>query len=109
MRWIITLVAAMLLALGIGLFFWQGTAYPHSWYDYECCSERDCRATTLGEVVRQDDGWLVVSTGEVIAFQGDKRLRHSLDPLTHVCLMSQIFDGKPTLRVRCLYIAGVAG
>lgn len=79
-------------------------AEAHSWYDGECCSEEDCRQTTLGEVVRQDGGWYVTITKDTLPFT-DVRLRRSLDPLIHICLMWE--NGLPKLR--CLYIPEHSG
>src|SRR5688500_9123946 len=73
---------------------------PNHWYDFQCCSEKDCRQTVLKEVERRDGGWFVVPTKELIPYS-DKRIRRSLDPLIHVCLF-----GKPE-RVRCLYVPEV--
>jgi hypothetical protein len=85
----------VVIALVIVFVVVAGTAWSHSWYDGYCCSERDCRQTVTREVERRDEGWFVAITGETIPFD-DKRIRHSLDPFIHVCLMGQ--------KIRCLYI-----
>lgn len=76
-------------------------ASAHSWYDGMCCNENDCRQTTLGEVERHDDGWYIVPTKELIPF-GDPRIRQSLDPLIHRCVLS-------TGQTRCLYVTPPGG
>lgn len=106
-------------ALGYSALFsllvWAGITYAlvsaswgHSWYDGECCSEKDCRQTTLGEVERHDDGWYIAPLKLTVPF-GDSRIRHSLDPLIHICEAegghTNGLQNPPTLR--CLYIPDV--
>jgi hypothetical protein len=102
---------SVLALLATGLFLililiLQNSAAAHSWYDGACCNENDCRQTTFGEVERTEGGWLFVPTGELIPFD-DKRIKHSLDPLIHVCLRGRNMNGVQT--VRCLYIPDIAG
>lgn len=92
-----------IVALAAMLFAFDARA--HEWYDYSCCSKKDCRQTTLGEVERHDDGWYVVQLKLTVPFS-DQRIRRSRDPLIHICLMP-IRDGETDLR--CLYIPEVAG
>lgn len=102
-----TLLTAVALLLA-------GPALAHSWYDYACCSERDCRLeniTTAGitiehEVNRRIGGWFVTSTNELIPFD-DKRIKISLDTGTHLCLMPSGVKG--IFKVRCLYLPEAAG
>jgi hypothetical protein len=95
------------LALAIALTPVQAGA--HSWYDGSCCSENDCRQTTLGEVERHDNGWYVVALKLTLPFD-DPRVRRSLDPLIHICLVPSWVDGKKTgTTLRCLYVPEVAG
>lgn len=96
----------MMRALSLAIFAaYASPAWPHSWYDGECCSEHDCRQTTLGEVKRTDEGWLVVPLNITVPFS-DPRVRHSQDPLIHVCEvpggMTNGIQNAPTLR--CIYI-----
>lgn len=89
--------ALLSMALAVGFVLAPaGAAQAHSWYDGSCCDEGDCRQTTLGEVERHDDGWYVVPTKELIPFDDD-RIRRSLDPLIHRCIM-------PGGKSRCLYV-----
>jgi hypothetical protein len=74
---------------------------PDHWYDFECCSEKDCRQTVLNEVERRDDGWFVVPTNELIPFN-DKRIRRSRDPLLHLCCGKEL--NGICVKVRCLYV-----
>lgn len=96
------LAAACLLAL-------VGPAESHEWYDYQCCSEQDCRQTTLGEVERHADGWYVVPLNVTVPFE-DHRLRRSLDPLIHICVVPTWVNGiREGGQLRCLYIPEIAG
>ena len=53
------LVALVLLAALAGLV-WQGApAAAHSWYPYECCSDRDCAPLPRDQVQPTDGGWLL--------------------------------------------------
>lgn len=99
MKWVL----AAALALGGEM------ASAHGWYDGECCSEVDCRQTTLGEVERQPTGWFVVPLKTMVPYQGDDRLRRSLDPLIHICLYSQWEAGARVPKLRCLYVPEIAG
>lgn len=94
----IRFVLAFIIAAVATLLIIAGQAKAHGWYDGECCDEEDCRQTTLGEVELRDNGWFVVPLKVIVPFSDD-RIRHSLDPLIHICLIP---GNKP--RLRCLYI-----
>lgn len=79
---------------------YKGTAGAHSWFSYACCSDRDCRSVSLGEVERHDNGWFVVPTGETIGFD-DARIHQSLDPVMYRCQY-------PSGGTRCLYVPEAA-
>lgn len=101
-----TLRSVVALAAALCAF---DAANPHDWYDFKCCSERDCRQTTLGEVERHDDGWYVVPLNTTVPFT-DERVRRSLDPLIHICLMPNwIGNVKDGEKIRCLYIPEFSG
>ena len=84
-------VAAGLIAAGLA-----GSAAAHAWYDYDCCSGRDCQALPDQSVDATAAGWLVKLSGEVIPY-GDKRERVSPDTQFHGCQ-------KPDGTMRCLYV-----
>lgn len=65
-------------------------AQAHSWYDYTCCSSRDCRPTNDVQEVR--DGW--IAEGSHVSRD---RTKPSQDGQYHICRP----QGGP---VRCLYI-----
>jgi hypothetical protein len=105
--------------LGIWLYL-TGRAEAHEWYDGSCCSEKDCFQTVLREVKRTDAGWevtinrtlengLAINLVETIPYS-DPRVRRSLDPLIHACVMPTKWVGlKPSEwnAIRCLYIPEV--
>ena len=107
MKYLPLTVVLIVLAIiaSISLFAVVRPTEAHEWYDGECCSEFDCRQTTLGEVERHDDGWYIAPLNVTLPFD-DERVRRSLDPLIHICLVPS-GAGKPTLR--CLYVPEVAG
>lgn len=108
-RQIVILVGALLL-LAAFLFLAMGVvekSEAHSWYDGSCCSEQDCYQTGIGEVERRPDGWFVVLTKELIPFD-DERIRRSLDPLIHRCVITtwkgQVRVPREVSPTLCLYI-----
>lgn len=58
---------------------------PLGWtYPPSCCSLRDCREMPAGAIGEGSTGYLIRSTGEVVAY-GDTRLRPSPDGVYHWC------------------------
>lgn len=90
------LVAASGLALAV---LSAQSAKAHAWYEYECCSEQDCRKAAIDEVTVTPDGYFVSTTGETIA-RNDGRLRFGEDWDWHICLVPS------ETKVRCLYRPG---
>lgn len=76
-----------LVALLVAL---PGTALAHSWYPYECCSERDCFPVSVQDVRSAPGGWNLPD-GTFIAFS---EARASPDQHFHVCRRE---DGKGAL------------
>lgn len=79
-------------------------AYPHDaplgWsYPPLCCSSRDCRQAGSGEVRETPDGYLLVTTGEVVPYL-NYRVKPSPDGLFHVCQQAGNFDSG---RILCLF------
>ncbi len=69
-------------------------AYPHEWYDPECCSETDCKPiASCSELSEQQDG--SVSWGKYTFKKKD--VRPSRDSKCHVCL----FRGATPM---CVYV-----
>lgn len=75
-------------------------AAAHEWYPYSCCSDKDCRPVPPGAVRATPAGWLVVATGETIAFD---KARFSPDGQFHVCSYGGLPDGKTI----CLFAPGM--
>jgi len=82
----------ILIAIGIN------AASAHEWYDYECCSDKDCRAVIPGDALKVNKQGYVIY-GTLIKFD-DKRIRKSKDQDFHVCTVVDEI-GHPY--VRCLY------
>lgn len=55
------------------LFAYVPKALPHDWYEYQCCSDKDCRPIPFEAVTITKDGYRVPS-GEVIPF-GSRKIR----------------------------------
>lgn len=87
----------------VGLSLMAGKAYPHSWYDPACCSERDCAPIPQGTKVEYAAGGYNVTLpgGSPIFFSQDK-VKPSQDGLWHICI-------NPVSGTRyCIYVpAGV--
>lgn len=68
-------------------------ASPHSWYPWECCSERDCFPVPVPrtEIDRTPEGWRLKKEGITVPFEA---ARPSPDGKFHLC-RSQ--DGAGTL------------
>lgn len=92
------LIAGMVLAF---IFMFVGTsARAHDWYEYSCCSDRDCAPLAEGTVVEGPAGYEIPSTGETIPYF-DPRIRKlwSPDGKFHRC-------HRPDGTTRCLYTPG---
>lgn len=83
-------------------------AFAHSWYDPECCSDRDCAPIT--EPLKYN------SKGEILAktkhgytiIPRDHKIRPSKDEDIHVCMNIYIPDKPldkktPTFKFLCIY------
>lgn len=81
-------------------------ALSHSFYEYRCCSDKDCGPVPFSSVKVTPEGYLVLfPTGrkELIPF-GDTRIRDTPpeDPLQqyHLCTVAGRMDGM----ILCIYV-----
>lgn len=73
---------------------------PLGWrYSYACCSDRDCKPLSAGEVQETPEGYVLRKTGEVVGYQ-DKRVKESPDGTFHVCQVAGDFEAG---RILCIY------
>lgn len=96
--------SAALSALSAVLLLAAATARAHDapsgWsYPFNCCSGYDCRAVPTRAVSTGPDGYVIASTGEVVAYS-DQRVRHSPDGEYHWCSVAGKDDG----RTICLFV-----
>jgi hypothetical protein len=72
----------------------------HSWYDENCCHDRDCHPVPCEEIEKMSDGWLWrdAATKQRHWFPHD-RLKASHDDACHVCV-----SPKTTPSGICLYL-----
>lgn len=93
-------------ALGTGAWAHEATdvnGQPLGWrYSYACCSDRDCKPLSAGEVQETPEGYVLRKTGEVVGYQ-DKRVKESPDGTFHVCQVAGDFDAG---RILCIYAPG---
>lgn len=77
-------VALLIMILGLlamALLIWAATAHAHSFYDLECCQDKDCRPVACSEVRRVGPGWVWKDRSFTPAM-----LRFSPDGNCHVCV-----------------------
>ena len=88
-----TRILSLLLAL------LPSIAAAHDFYDYSCCSTRDCRPIEAHTVRETPAGYVIQQNSETIAY-GDKRIRPSPDGRYHLCTAG----GFDTGRAICVYV-----
>ena len=97
--------ASIALAL-IASAFWHDPVSAHSFYSYECCSDKDCGPIPFERVRITPNGYVITfPTGRIerIPF-GDKRIRDTppADPEQryHLCTVAGRMDGM----ILCFYV-----
>lgn len=105
-RFIAFVIYAFVVSVVVYLFSASKT-YPHSWYDRDCCDDRDCRPAAPDEVQVNPTGYLVTVT--IDGFTASKQFRKdesavrmSQDGRYHVCV--QRFG--QSISFYCLYVPG---
>jgi hypothetical protein len=102
------IIVVVLLA---NVFIWWAliSALAHGWYEYRCCSDKDCRALEAHEIRVAPEGFYVTPDGGPTQFvpMGNHRLREipaaaSAEDIQkfHLCTV----QGKPTGEILCLYV-----
>jgi hypothetical protein len=95
-RWPYVLAAALgILLIGVVL------ASAHSFYDWDCCSDRDCQPVAEGMVAEESGGYRVLLTNQFID-RNSPKVRMSPDGRWHVCTLGGNLGGS----VLCLYVPG---
>lgn len=87
-------------------------AVAHSWYDYDCCSDRDCQAISADRVTITDEGYrvtledgdhlMVSGTFSGMILHGDEDIRPSQDGQYHACVSAPAM-GSGIQMLLCLY------
>jgi hypothetical protein len=76
-------------------------AQPSGWtYPWSCCSSMDCKEVTDKAISERPEGYVVNSTGEVVAY-ADKRVKDSPDGEYHWCAHQAGLDAGHTI---CLFV-----
>ena len=97
------LACAALAAASASLFASSAGAHeaPTGWkYPWSCCSNMDCKAVQSSAVRERPEGYVIQSTGEVVAYS-DKRVRNSPDGEYHWCAHQAGLDAGHTI---CLFV-----
>lgn len=96
-------IAALTALLWGMIYVCVGKALAHSFYDYSCCSDRDCKPVPTEAIRVTPKGYVYVPSGEVIGYS-DRRIRATPPEDTqqryHVCTTG----GMPLGKVLCLYV-----
>jgi len=85
------LIFVMLIA---GITLLPTSAKAHSWYDHDCCSDKDCAPVNE---IKEGPGGYTLPNGDLMKY-GDGRIRQSVDNQFHWC-----HNGVITY---CLYVPG---
>lgn len=88
-----------LAALAAMLLLGTAAALAHSWYDPQCCSERDCRPVPCDEISDQADGY----HWDGLVFERSKA-KPSQDKRCHVCILDRTTWGGEGRGTLCIYI-----
>ena len=84
--------------IAAAVFLWSASAHAHSWYDYACCSNNDCKPIAAEDVKTLPNGYEVTFAGDVFSVPyDDPRIKQSQDMDYHACEY-------PKGQLRCLYI-----
>ena len=76
-------------------------AMPNGWsYPTSCCGGYDCKEVPDKAIGETNLGYRYNRTGEIMAYQGDARLRDSPDGEFHLCTVGGFVDGK----MLCLFV-----
>lgn len=92
-------------------FFWVWVAiscgvvlatkvFAHSFYDYDCCHQRDCGPVPSTQFRPTPSGWQWIPNGEIIPYDSHK-IRKSPDGSFHRCGQNSPLDPE---KARCFYI-----
>jgi hypothetical protein len=74
---------------------------PAGWkYPWACCANMDCQQVAPKAISERKDGYVVNSTGEVVAYS-DKRVKDSPDGEYHWCAHPAGLDAGHTI---CLFV-----
>jgi hypothetical protein len=76
----------LVIALTVTLLALAVPAYPHSWYDMECCHDQDCAPAT--HIDKLTIGVLIITNKYgtyVINPNGNHKVKESKDHQYHVC------------------------
>ena len=73
---------------------------PTGWsYPFKCCSGVDCRPVSEKSISERPEGYVIQSSGEVVAYQ-DTRVKDSPDGEYHWCSL----QGADDSRTICLFV-----
>lgn len=92
-RFYICLIIALLSFL-----YYVSNAPAHSWYDAECCNDKDCEPMEA-DYLPVENGQYLLPNGERVAINN---VRPSLDGRYHWCRIQTLI--RPQHKLACLYV-----
>jgi hypothetical protein len=73
----------------------------HSWYPYDCCSDKDCKPVNCSDIDEGDKEYTYIPTGDKF---NKKLAKPSEDAKCHVCIHEYWLNGKFQRQGRCIFI-----
>jgi hypothetical protein len=85
-REVVCLTLMMLVIYALITFVAVSRARAHSWYDQDCCHDRDCGPVSMEDVEELANGdWRYIPENKIFS-KAEGRVRPSHDGKFHVCL-----------------------
>jgi hypothetical protein len=99
-RWLVRLLAAIVLIVGCGLIWSEARA--HDWFPPNCCSGFDCKVIPQSQVKASKNGFVIPGNPEVVPYSSPKIRQTPPEGDGNFALCTK--GGKPDGAVICLYI-----
>lgn len=112
------LVGALVVILFLCFLSWVTPASAHSWYDEDCCNQKDCAPVISKKYDKVTKNWTMTTKHGTVTFSMKNMAvshRASQDQRIHVCMIADHFDiysntkseNSPLMYARCVYWPGL--
>ncbi len=96
----------ILLVSSLAIVLWATAQAPaHEWFDWACCSDRDCHVVPDTSVRPMADGWHIDGNAEVVPYTSNKLRMTPPEGEGRFAVCTR--GGKPEAPVICLYVPGM--